>query len=199
MSPTIGILALQGDFEAHARSVNSLGIAVTFVKTARDLSALDALIIPGGESTTMTKLIAAFDLHNELVSFAQTRPVMGTCAGMIMLSSQVEDSRVRPLGAIDISVDRNAYGSQKESFETDILLPDEFSFGSSAPFRAVFIRAPRVASWNKKTVTPLLFVDNIPVLFRQNNVLALAFHPELTDDNRIHRYFIEKTVLPHIS
>jgi len=188
--PTIGLLALQGDFDAHNRALASLDVSTVFVRTADDLNQCDGLIIPGGESTTMTKLIAGFELHEALVSFVQTHPVMGTCAGMIMLSQDAADSRVKPFKVIDLSVDRNAYGSQKESFEADVLLDNDFA-DSATPFRAVFIRAPRVSSWNEAEIKPLASYNGVPIIFRQGRVLALSFHPELTDDNRIHSYFVD--------
>ena len=190
LTPLIGVLALQGDFDAHQKSLQSLSVRSILVRTADDLQQCDALIIPGGESTTMTKLIGGFHLHDEIVSFLKIHPVMGTCAGMIMLSQDAADSRVKPFKVIDISVDRNAYGSQKESFEADISLHSDFA-DSKTPFRAIFIRAPRLAEWNRETITPLASHDGVPIIFRQNHVLALSFHPELTDDNRIHRYFVE--------
>ncbi|MCK5808962.1 pyridoxal 5'-phosphate synthase glutaminase subunit PdxT [bacterium] len=188
--PTVGILALQGDFDAHNRALAPLDVTTLLVKTVADLDACDGLIIPGGESTTMTKLINGFELYDDILSFVESHPVMGTCAGMIMLSKDASDSRVKPFKVIDLSVDRNAYGSQKESFEADITLSEEFET-SERPFRAVFIRAPRVSSWNEADIIPLASYNDVPIIFRQGRVLALSFHPELTDDSRIHSYFVD--------
>ena len=136
---SVGVLALQGDYERHITALKSLGIATKPVRTSSDLSSVDGLIIPGGESTTMTNLLRRNDLEISLRDFVMKNPVMGTCAGLILLSNQTEHTNVIGLGVIDVDVDRNGYGSQRDSFSTDIFL----DFNDGDPFHAIFIRAPR--------------------------------------------------------
>jgi pyridoxal 5'-phosphate synthase pdxT subunit len=183
----IGILAVQGDFSRHAKIVRELGLQIRLVKTPGDLVGCDALILPGGESTTMTRLLKKYGLMKPLKEFALSRPVMGTCAGAIMLARNVDDKRVEPLGIMDITVERNAYGSQIESFVTELNVD---VVGNYKPFRAVFIRAPQIHV-ESPAIQILAEYENIPVAVRQKKSLALAFHPELTGDRRIHRYFFE--------
>lgn len=188
MARKIGILALQGDFAKHDAMLKLLHVETVLVKKAKELNACDGLIIPGGESTTLTKLMRLYGLYEPIREFSLTRPIMGTCAGMIMLASQVDDERITPLQLIDISVKRNAYGRQIDSFISEVELP--FLANDSA-FRAIFIRAPQITAVGSD-VEILLELDKKPVMVRNRNILALAFHPELTDDSRIHRYFLEK-------
>lgn len=188
MSHTIGILALQGDFAKHEERLHSLKLETIQIKTPEALQKCDGLIIPGGESTTLTKLMRKYGFYEPIQAFAKNRPVMGTCAGMIMVASHVDDNRVTPLKLIDISISRNAYGRQIESFITDV----DLSFlGSARPFRAIFIRAPQIQELGPEVAT-LIELDGQPVMVQEQNILALAFHPELTDDPRIHRYFLEQ-------
>ncbi|OQW99601.1 MAG: glutamine amidotransferase subunit PdxT [Desulfobacteraceae bacterium IS3] len=183
----IGILALQGDFAKHDAMLKSLHVDTLLVKKAKELDGCDGLVIPGGESTTLTKLMRLYGMYEPIREFSLTRPIMGTCAGMIMLASQVDDERITPLQLIDISVKRNAYGRQIDSFISEVKLP---FLANDSSFRAIFIRAPQITAVGSD-VEILLELDKKPVMVRNRNIFALAFHPELTDDSRIHRYFLE--------
>lgn len=183
----IGVLALQGGFDRHIRMLESMGQPAGPVKTPGELMPCSGLIIPGGESTTLTILMEKYGLYDAIRTFAQNKPVMGTCAGAIMLSSRVDDTRVKPLGLMDTATSRNAYGRQVESFVTRIDTP--FT-GDTEPLRAIFIRAPGIRV-ESPDVDILAELDGHPVILQQGRFLALAFHPELTDDPRIHRYFID--------
>jgi pyridoxal 5'-phosphate synthase pdxT subunit len=176
--PLIGVLALQGGFEAHAKALRSLGAEVREVRTPEDLDGIEALVIPGGESTTITLGVEREGLVGPLVDFIRGgKPVLGTCAGMIMLDRE-------HLGVLDIGVRRNAFGRQLASFET------ELNF-DGAPFDAVFIRAPWVEEVGEG-VEVLAEVDGHPVAVRQGNVLAVAFHPELGGDLRVHKWLVDR-------
>jgi 5'-phosphate synthase pdxT subunit len=181
----IGILALQGDFEAHARTLSGLGAEPVFVRSAADLDTVDALIIPGGESTTMLKLLHAENLLSPIAAFGRSHPVFGTCAGAILLAAGVSHPEQEALGLLDIDVERNAYGRQNESailtFKT--LLP-------GGPLEMVFIRAPRITRIGPDVET-LATRDGSPTLIRQGHLLAATFHPELTDDTRVHQLFLD--------
>jgi pyridoxal 5'-phosphate synthase pdxT subunit len=173
----VGILALQGDFEAHSKIVESLGAEAREVRVPEHLEGLDALIIPGGESTTMTLGIEREGLAEPLREFVKSgKPTLGTCAGLIMLDRD-------HLGLLDVGVRRNAFGRQVSSFEADLDFEGE-------PLHAVFIRAPWVEHVGDE-VEVLAEVDGHPVAVRQGNVLAVAFHPELTDERRLHRWLLE--------
>ena len=172
----IGVLALQGAFREHATVLRGLGAEVTEVRVAGQLEGLDALVVPGGESTTITKLAAEYGLDEAIRSFG--RPILGTCAGMILLGRE-------HLGLADVAVERNAYGRQVASFEADLRLQ-----GDTDPFRGVFIRAPRVRDVGPE-VEVLAELNGEPVLLRDGEVLVAAFHPELTDDPRVHERFLE--------
>ena len=185
----VGVLALQGAFARHGEVAASLGASVTEVRRPGDLEAIDRLIMPGGESTTMSFLLESsglFDAIQERITGGM--PVFGTCAGMILLSTEILDGRddQRCFGAIDLAVQRNAFGRQVDSFETP--LPVE---GLDAPFPAVFIRAPGVVRIGGE-VDVLASVDNRPVLCRQGPTMVAAFHPELSDDRRLHQLFLER-------
>jgi 5'-phosphate synthase pdxT subunit len=187
---TIGVLALQGDYEAHERQLKMLGVNAVEVRLPNDLAGLDALIFPGGESTTMDKLIERFGLREPLVEFCKGKPVWGTCAGMIMLSKRIGDNQanVTPFGILDIDVVRNGYGRQVFSFEEEI----EVSLGNGvSKLAATFIRAPRVTRIGKE-VKVLARLKNDPVLVSQKNVLASSFHTELGDDTTLLSYFLSK-------
>jgi pyridoxal 5'-phosphate synthase pdxT subunit len=172
---TVGVLALQGDFEAHARLITALGAHAREVRTPAELEGVDALIIPGGESTVMTLGIEREGLARPLQAFAASgAPVLGTCAGMIMLDRD-------HLGVLDIRAERNAFGRQLRSFEADV----EFDGISGGAVHAVFIRAPWVAEY-ADDVEVLARVDGHPVAVRQGNVSAVAFHPELSGETRLH-------------
>jgi 5'-phosphate synthase pdxT subunit len=176
--PFVGILALQGGFGAHAKSLARLGVEVREIRTPKDLDGIDALVIPGGESTTIGLGVEREGLAEPLVDFARSgRPVLGTCAGMIMLDRA-------HLGVLDIAVRRNAFGRQLASFET------ELSF-DGVPLHAVFIRAPWVEDAGDE-VEVLAEVDGHPVAVRQGNILAVAFHPELSDDLTLHRWLVDR-------
>jgi len=176
-SVLIGVLALQGGFEAHAKALEELGARVRIVRVPDDLDGLDGLVIPGGESTTMTLGIEREELAAPLTEFVRSgRPTLGTCAGLIMLDRD-------HLGLLDVSVRRNAFGRQLSSFEA------ELDFDGS-PLTAVFIRAPWVEEHGPE-VEVLAEVDGHPVAVRQGNILAVAFHPELTDERRLHRWLLD--------
>ena len=174
--PRIGVLALQGAFREHARALRAAGADVVEVRLPEHLDSLDGLVIPGGESTTITRLASLYGLEEAIRAF--DRPVFGTCAGMILVDRA-------HLGLADLVVDRNAYGRQVASFEADVPLE-----GEERPFRGVFIRAPRVRDVGKD-VEVLAELDGEPVLLRDGRVLVASFHPELTDDPRIHERFLE--------
>jgi pyridoxal 5'-phosphate synthase pdxT subunit len=174
----IGILALQGGFEAHAKALSRLDVEVREVRTPDDLDGLDGLIIPGGESTTITLGLQRESLTEPLLEFVRSgKPTLGTCAGMIMLDRD-------HLGLLDVEVRRNAFGRQLASFETELMF-------EGAPLHAVFIRAPWVEEVGDG-VEVLAEVDGHPVAVRQDNILAVAFHPELSDDLTLHRWLVDR-------
>jgi 5'-phosphate synthase pdxT subunit len=172
---TIGVLAVQGNFREHAAVLRRLGADVVEVRKPAQLDGLDGLVIPGGESTAIGRLIRLYGLEEAIRSF--DRPILGTCAGMILLDRN-------HLGRVDASVDRNAYGRQVASFEADLALDD------GEPLRGVFIRAPRVTDTGPE-VEVLAELDGEPVLLQQGNIIVAAFHPELTDDTRVHERLLE--------
>ena len=181
MPPRVGVLALQGDFEAHARVLRDLGAEVREVRTPADLDGLDGLVIPGGESTTMTLGIEREGLAEPLRALAAAgTPVFGTCAGMIMLDRE-------HLGIADYTCARNAFGRQIRSFEADLRIPGV----AGPPVRAVFIRAPWIASHGDE-VEVLASVDGHPVAARQGNLLVIAFHPEIAGETRLHELFLRE-------
>ena len=189
----VGVLALQGDFREHISALGDCGVTGKLVKTAADIAAIDALIIPGGESTTISKLAKAFGLF-DLISkrISEGMPTYGSCAGMILVAKTILDpaSDQDTFGGIDMEVRRNAFGRQTESFEFDL----DFKTISGAPIRGVFIRAPWVESHGSQVeILSSVEISGVqhPVAVRQGSVLATAFHPELTGDNRVHRYFLE--------
>ena len=177
-APVVGVLALQGDFEAHARVLRALGAEVREVRVPADLEGIDGLVMPGGESTTMTLGIEREGLAGPLRQFG--KPIFGTCAGLILLDRD-------HLGLMDIVAERNAFGRQLHSFEEDLSFPDI----DGGPVRAVFIRAPWISS-HGPGVEVLASVDGHPVAARQGSLLAISFHPELGDDDRLHRAFLEQ-------
>ncbi len=186
----IGVLALQGDYERHQHQLELLGAKSRLVRLAADLEGLDGLIIPGGETTTMDILLDRFNFRSALTEFAKTRPVWGTCAGMIMLSSKVDDNQsgVKPLGLMDIDVVRNGYGRQVFSFEDTI----EASFGNGKiNLTGTFIRAPKITRVGPEVEVMSTFKDS-PVLVRQGHYLASAFHTELAEDTTLLEYFLSE-------
>ncbi len=184
----IGVLALQGDFLEHSMMLRHLGVDPVEVRLPRDLDAVDALILPGGESTAMVRL---FDLH-DLREPIQRRvregmPVWGTCAGMILMAKSLVEDRPEPLGLMDITVTRNAYGRQLESFETDLDIP----VLGDPPVHTFFIRAPGFVDMGPDVEVLARLADGTPVAAREGSRVATAFHPELTNDFRFHAYFVE--------
>ncbi|HOT62440.1 MAG TPA: pyridoxal 5'-phosphate synthase glutaminase subunit PdxT [Treponemataceae bacterium] len=209
MAPTIGVLALQGGFASHRAAFGRLGAEAREIRTATDLEGIDALVIPGGESTTLTKLLMESDwepgapprpgrLWHALRDFARERPTMGTCAGLILLARDSGDPRVVPLDVLPITVTRNAYGRQAESFVAPVTLAPECAGGNpDRPFPATFIRAPRIAS--VETGVVVLAREGVdpergaPIMVRFGSILGLTFHPELNpEDDRVHRYFLKE-------
>jgi 5'-phosphate synthase pdxT subunit len=185
----VGVLALQGAFAAHSECLTSIGVQSVEVRTPEQLNSVDALLMPGGESSTMSQLLESSGLFVPISTrIADGMPVFGTCAGMILLASEILDGRSdqRSFSAIDISVRRNAFGRQVDSFESTINSP-------VGDFHGVFIRAPRIERVGKE-VEVLGSINNEPVLVRQGNVLAASFHPELSNDARLHEYFVSITV-----
>ncbi len=187
----IGVLALQGDFAEHAAMLRSLGATPRLVRLPIHLEGLSAVIIPGGESTTIGKLAAAFGLIEPLRRFGQTRAIWGTCAGAIFLSQRDRPDQPR-LSVMDIEVARNAFGRQVNSFEIDLPVPFLIN-GDKAPFRAVFIRAPIIQAVYGKARQLLTLPDGRIVAARQGKLLVTAFHPELTADPRFHQFFLAMT------
>ncbi|MFD7922735.1 pyridoxal 5'-phosphate synthase glutaminase subunit PdxT [Streptomyces sp. NPDC059740] len=186
--PVIGVLALQGDVREHLAALAGVGAEGRQVRRPEELADLDGLVVPGGESTTMSNLAVAFGLLEPLRAFvAAGRPVYGTCAGMIMLADRLLDGRPdqHTLGGVDMTVRRNAFGRQNESFEADV----EVSGVAGGPVRGVFIRAPWVESVGEAAQV-LAVHDGHTVAVRQGNVLATSFHPELTGDHRLHGLFV---------
>lgn len=184
----IGVLALQGAFAAHRTVLESVGVQVVLVRSVEDVESLDGLILPGGESTTMSNLLTSTGLFEPLQSRVRAGlPVFGTCAGMILLAKKIVDGRTdqKSLQVMDITVRRNAYGRQVDSFETELAVD-----GFDAPLPAVFIRAPAIESCGVD-VRVFASVGGSPCLVEQGNALAVSFHPELTDDRRVHEHFLE--------
>ena len=186
MRMKIGVLALQGDFALHRQALDRMGVESVEVRKPAELEAVDGLIIPGGESTALVKLMDAWDFVPALEKFhAASKPIFGTCAGLIVLAREVLNPDQSSLGLIDVTVERNAYGRQKESFESE---GEAMLEGERRPVRMVFIRAPRVRRVGP-TVTPLASHAGECVMAREGSVLVATFHPELTDDPTVHRYF----------
>jgi 5'-phosphate synthase pdxT subunit len=187
----IGVLALQGDFAEHQVMLEKLGVDVVQVRLAEQLAGLAGLIIPGGESTTIGKLANEFGLLEPLRSFSREKAVWGTCAGAIFLSKDIQ--RTQPLlGVMDIVVERNAFGRQVDSFEIDLMIPALCSVDPlERPYHAVFIRAPLIQKVNAPAEVLASLPDGRIIAARQGKLLATSFHPELTGDDRFHRYFLE--------
>jgi 5'-phosphate synthase pdxT subunit len=187
VAPLVGVLALQGAFREHIRALESCGARMRLVRLPADLEGLDGLVIPGGESTTMTMLMERMGLLGAVAEAIRGGlPTLGTCAGMIVLADRITDGRADQvaLGALDIGVRRNGYGRQVDSFEADL----QVSGLEGGPFPGVFIRAPLVVEVGRAEV--LAELDGHPVAVRQGRVMALAFHPELSGDLRLHRQFL---------
>ena len=184
----IGVLALQGDFREHREVLDRLGVTASEVRVAKDLVGLDGLIIPGGESTTIAKLMRSSGLLDPLRKLASDGfPMWGTCAGMILLAKRLDDTGTPAVQAMDIHVRRNAFGRQVDSFETNLSIAGL----DGGPFRAVFIRAPIIEEVGPTVEILARLADGTPVAARQGRLLATAFHPELTPDPRFHLFFLE--------
>jgi 5'-phosphate synthase pdxT subunit len=190
-SPHIGVLALQGAFDVHAKRLAELGATTCLVRKPEDLDApednrkIDALVIPGGESTTFLKHLERAGFYDALDSFVHTKPVFGTCAGCILLAKEVTNPPQRSFGVLDIAVERNAYGRQNDS----VILNAETTL-PGGPMEMVFIRSPRITHLGAE-VEALAHRNNDPVLVRQGRILAATFHPELSDDRRVHQLFLD--------
>jgi 5'-phosphate synthase pdxT subunit len=182
----VGVLALQGDFAEHQAMLKRLGAETREVRLPPDLESLDALIIPGGESTTISRLMALYGLAQPIRAFAARRPVWGTCAGMIVMAKHASDLDRETLRLIDIDVVRNAFGRQVDSFETDL----SFEEVGGGPIHAVFIRAPLVRAVGPEVKVLARLADGTIVAAREGHLLVTAFHPELTGDTRLHAYFL---------
>jgi 5'-phosphate synthase pdxT subunit len=183
-SPIIGILALQGAYEAHARTLLTLGVTTKLIRSPDELAGIDGLIIPGGESTTMLKFLERNLFLDALTTFVKTVPTFGTCAGAILLAKDVQHPAQRSLAALDITIERNAYGRQIDS--TILTAPTELPGG---PLEMVFIRAPRITRTGPLVET-LATREGFPVLVREGHLLAATFHPELSSDTRVHQLFL---------
>ena len=184
----IGVLASQGAFAEHISVLHRLEVESVPVRLPRELKGLDGLILPGGESTSISKLMLEYKLMSEIGTLARDGlPIFGTCAGMILLARKVPGLYLEPLGLMDITVRRNAFGRQRESFEVELLIP---VLGED-PFPGVFIRAPAIEQVNSKVEILAKLADGTGVAARQGKLLASTFHPELTDDLRFHQYFLD--------
>jgi 5'-phosphate synthase pdxT subunit len=184
----IGILALQGAFAEHIATLRSLGVDTAEVRLPEELDGIDGLIIPGGESTTITKLMLSYELADKIKRLAKNGlPIMGTCAGMIMLALKVDKNDRLPTGIMDIEVKRNAFGRQVDSFEIDLDIP---AIGDE-PYHAVFIRAPKIENTGPNVDILAKLSDDTIVAAKEGNLIVLAFHPELTVDKRLHQYFLD--------
>lgn len=182
----VGVLALQGAVAEHIRSVTLAGAEGVPIKKVEQLDCIDGLIIPGGESTTIGKLMRKYDFMDAIRQFsAQGKPIFGTCAGLIVLAERIQGDEEAHLKLMDITVARNAFGRQRESFETDLPVK-----GIEEPVRAVFIRAPLILEVGSDVEVLSTYKDEI-VTARQGHLLAASYHPELTDDYRLHQYFVE--------
>ena len=191
MIPTIGLLALQGDFEAHRRVLNALEASTRLVRVPKDLEGLDGLVIPGGESTVMSRLCERYELFEPLKERIQAGlPVLGTCAGLIFLACEIRGASAnfsqKTLGVLDVGVARNAYGTQRDSFQSEIEVPV-----LGAALRGVFIRAPQIERVGAG-VEILARHENVPVVVRQNQIVATAFHPEIAGETRLHAWWLAR-------
>ena len=184
----IGVLASQGAFIEHIFTLNKLDTEAVPVRLPGELKGVDGIIFPGGESTTISRLIASYNLADEITSLVRDgMPLFGTCAGMILMAKQISGNSTRPLGLMDITVRRNAFGRQVDSFEMELKIP----ILGRKPYPAVFIRAPIIEQYAEGVEVLARLDDNTVVAARQGKLLGAAFHPELTDDLRFHRYFLD--------
>jgi len=184
----IGILSLQGAFAEHAASLQKLGVETLAIRLPQDLEDVDGLIIPGGESSSISQLAINYNLMKILKKLAQNGfPMFGTCAGLILLARNISDSKIETIGAMDIKVQRNAFGRQIDSFETSLPIP----VLGKIPFPAIFIRAPIIEETNSTVEILARLPNDTPVAAKQGNLLVSAFHPELSSDLRFHAYFLD--------
>lgn len=184
---SIGVLALQGDFSEHVVALKKIGAEAREVRTPEDLAQVDALIIPGGESTVISRLMDRWGLRGPITERAsQGMPAWGTCAGLILMAGRITDNSIRSLDLMDIDVQRNAYGRQTDSFETDLHIP----ILGNDPMHAVFIRAPIIRRMAPAVQVLAKLGDGTPVAIRQGNLIGSTFHPELTPDTRFHAYLV---------
>ncbi len=184
----VGVLALQGDFSKHVEVLRSLGVEVQEVRKPEELTMCEGLIIPGGESTVMFKQMQFIDMSKHLVAFAKQKPVFGTCAGLILMAKNIQESPLQPLQLLDVTIERNAFGRQVESFQA--FVPLELTPEHVKVFPAFFIRAPRIRAHGPH-VRVLATFEEEPILIQQGHHLGASFHPELTTDPVIHQYFLE--------
>lgn len=185
MSKKVGVLAMQGAFQKHLDMFKKIGVAGVEVRTSADLDSIDGLIIPGGESTVIAKLLIKNDIFNPILERVKSgMGIFGTCAGMILLAKKVEESEQPLLNLMNITVKRNAYGRQQESFEASF---EVSSFDK--PFAGIFIRSPKITEYSEE-VEILAEFEGVPILAKEGKLLACSFHPELTDDTRIHQLFL---------
>lgn len=192
MKKRVGVLALQGDFEAHIKALDRAGAEAVPVRTAEELETVDGLVIPGGESTTMLKLINFMDLKEPLRRFLEKKPVFGTCAGAILLAKDVQNPQQESFGVVDLTVERNAYGRQIDSRVATIQPDADFQLrAGEGDVEAVFIRAPIIRRTGPE-VRVLAQYGGDPVLVEQGRHLVATFHPELTQDSRVHKLFLSK-------
>ncbi len=184
----VGVLAVQGDFAEHIAALSKLGVKAREVRLPEHLESLGGLIIPGGESTTLSRLVTLYNLREPIQKMAtEGRAIWGTCAGMIMIAEEITENDPVPLGIMDIGVQRNAFGRQVDSFEQHL----NISALGSDPFHAIFIRAPVIIRVGDDVEVLCALDDDRPVAVQQGNLMATSFHPELTNDYRFHSYFLE--------
>ncbi len=189
---TVGVLALQGDFEAHGRALSTAGARPVYVRKAEQLRELDGLVLPGGESTTMLRLLNIEELKEPLAEFAREKPVLATCAGVILLAREVSHPAQESLGILDLAVERNGYGRQVDSRIVELEPNADFTDRTAeGKLEAVFIRAPVIHSVGPQGRILATYLDR-PVLVEQGQHLAATFHPELTPDTRVHQLFLKK-------
>lgn len=182
----VGVLGLQGDYALHQKSIKRLGLQQSIVRQPEELTLCDALILPGGESTTFVKLLKKTGLFEAIIEFNRNKPIMGTCAGLITLATNLTNDSLETLGLIDLSVERNGFGRQVDSFIDTIQVS---ALKPKSAFEAVFIRAPRIKTLGDDVQALATWHDEV-IMARNESVLGLTFHPELTQDSRIHQYFV---------
>ena len=190
MIKMVGVLGIQGDFALHLQSLKRIGVESLIVRYPEELKKCEGLILPGGESTTFMKLLSKTGLFEGIREFGRSHPLMGTCAGLITLATRISNEPTETLRLIDVEVERNSYGRQVDSFIDKITIP---IFNDKPEFEGVFIRAPKILSLGKG-VEALGYHGDDTVMVRNERVLAMTFHPELTKDGRIHRYFVDEFI-----